>query len=230
MAKCMWILAALAGTAAAQEQAAPAQQQEKAPGFLGVRVGALDAVTEGAVILEAMADLPAAKAGLRRGDVVVRFAGSPVRTPDDLIALVRAKPPGDEVAYVVRRGDGTIDGRLKLGRQAPEAPPMETPLEERLDRVQRDIEGVERRLRKGPRTIGEWLRVEERRLEDARARGDREAARRAEIRAELLRELAAEGVRGPGQPAAAGRWEIAPADLERIERKLDRILERLGER
>jgi len=221
MAKRMWIvLAALAGTAAAQEP-----QQKRTPGYLGVQIGPVDAETraafgipdaiaEGVVIFDAMPDSPAAKAGLKRGDVLVQFAGASVRTPDELIALVRARTKGDEVAYVVRRGDGTIDGRLKLGAAPPAAPPTEQPLEERLDRVQRDIEELDRRLRRGPRTLAQWREAEERKAADARERGDREAFRRAEIRIELLKEMEAEGVRG----------------LEQIERKIDRILERLGER
>lgn len=220
MAERMWIvLAALAGAAAAQE---------KAPGYLGVRIGPVDAearaafgipeaVAEGVLILDAMPDTPAAKAGFKKGDVLVQFAGATVRTTDDLIALVRARTPGDEVAYVVRRGDGTIDGRLRLAA-APAAPPIELPLEERLDRVQRDIEELDRRLRRAPRTIGAWLKVEAKKAAEARERGDREEVHRAEIRIELLKEMEAEGVRGPEDR------------LDRIEKKLDRILERLGER
>ncbi len=213
----MWIvLATLAGVALADEP-------QKPRGYLGVRIGPLDAETraafgipekvlEGVVILDAVPDAPAAKAGFKQGDVLVQFAGAPVRGPDELTALVRGRAPGEEVAYVVHRGDGRIDGRLKLG-SAPEAPPIV--IEERLDRVQRDIEELERRLRKGPRTIAEWTRAEERKAEEARQRGDREAVRRAEIRIELLKEMEAEGVRG---------------QMDGIEKKLDRILERLGER
>ncbi len=213
----VWIvLVALVGAATAEEPRKPS-------GYLGVRIGPLDAQTratfgipekveEGVVILDAVPDTPAAKAGFRQGDVLVTFAGAPVRGPDELIALVRDRSPGDEVAYVVRRGDGTIDGRLTLGT-APDAPPMA--IEERLDRVQRDIEELERRLRKGPRTIAQWIEAEARKAEEARERGDRDAVRRAETRIELLKEIEAEGVRG---------------QMDRIERKLDRILERLGER
>jgi hypothetical protein len=219
----MWILL-LAAAAAAQEE--PRKAPEKAPGFLGVQIGPVDAehraaygipeaVAEGAVIVAAIEGAPAAKAGLKPGDVLVRFAGAPVRTPDELRDLVRACFAGDEVAYVLRRGDGTIDGRLVLG-SAPAAPPKEVPIEERLDRVQRDIEELDRRLRRGPRTLGEWRRAEERKAGEARGRGDLEAVRRAEIRLELLREMEAEGVGG--------------TDLERFERMIDRILERLGER
>jgi len=217
MATRMWIvLAALLGVT-------PAEEPPKPSGYLGVRIGPLDAerratfgiaeeIQEGVVILDAMAGTPAAKAGLKTGDVLVTFAGAPVRGPDELIALVRSRAPGDEVAYVVRRGDGTIDGRLRLG-SAPDAPTIA--IEERLDRVQRDIEALDRRLRKSPRTIAEWLAAETRKAEEAQERGDREAVHRAEIRIELLKEMEAEGVRG---------------QMDRIEKKLDRILERLGER
>ncbi|MFI5403600.1 MAG: S1C family serine protease [Planctomycetota bacterium] len=211
MAKRIWTVLALACAAGAQEK----------PGYLGVRIGPIapetraafgipETVAEGVVILEALPDAPAAKAGWKPGDVLVQFAGAPVRTTDELIALVRARAPGGEVAYVVRRGEGTIDGRLKLA-SAPEAPPI--PIEQRLDRVQRQIEELENRLQKAPRTIRQWLVAETRRAEEARERGDREAVHKAEIRIELLKEMEAEG-----------------RPLDRIERKLDLILERLGER
>jgi hypothetical protein len=164
-----------------------------------------------------MPEGPAARAGLRPGDVLVELAGAPVRTPEEVIAIVRARVEGDEVAYVLLRGEGRIEGKMKLGASPPEAPPA-PPLEERLDRAQKGIDELERRLRRGPRPLRDWIRAEERRLGEAREKGDREGIRRAEIRIELLREMEAEGVRGLEER------------VDRIERKLDRILERLGER
>jgi len=233
MAKRLWILvAALSGAAPAQEAAAP-----KPPAQLGVRIAAIDAETRGAyaipegvvgiVIVDAIPDTPAAKAGMKPGDVLVQFAGAPVHTTDELIALVRARSPGDEVAYVIRRGDGTIDGKLRLASPpglpaGPSAEAGATPdpqLEERLDRVQRGIEELQRRIRSGgPRTIADWISREEKRLEEARASGDKRAIHRAEIRLELLREMEEQGVRGIDER------------LDRIQEKLDRILKRLGER
>lgn len=227
MAKRTWILlVALAGTVAAQE--AP-----KARGYLGVRIAPIDpetraaysipeGITEGVIIIDAMPEAPAAKAGLKEGDVLVKFAGAPVRTPEDLIELVRARAPGEEVKYVLRRGDGTIDGTLKLAPlpEASEAPaaPTDPGIEGRLDRVQRDIEELHRRLQRGPRTIEDWRRREEQRLAEARERRNPEAAHKAEIRIELLREMEEEGVRGLEER------------VSRIEKKLDEILARLGER
>jgi hypothetical protein len=208
MAKWFWVLLALAGAAVAQE---------KAPGYLGVRIGPSQR-GDGVVILDATPDAPAAKAGIKPGDVLVQFAGAPVKTPDELIALVRARAAGEEASYVLLRGEGRIEGKVRLAPSPPAAPPA-PPLEERLDRVQKGIEELERRLHKGaPRTLPDWRRAEEKRLEEARAKGDREATRRAEIRIGLLKEMEAEGVRGLEERVA------------RIEKKVDRILERLGER
>lgn len=50
---------------------------------------------------------PAAEAGLRAGDLVVRIDGHPVAAPGDLIALVRKYAPGSLVAVEYRRGGET---------------------------------------------------------------------------------------------------------------------------
>lgn len=47
---------------------------------------------------------PADEAGLRSGDVLVRFDGRPLEEPTDLIALVRKQPPGSVVTVEYRRG------------------------------------------------------------------------------------------------------------------------------
>ncbi len=47
---------------------------------------------------------PAAGAGLRAGDVVLRFADRPIEEPGDLIALVRKYAPGSVVTVEYRRG------------------------------------------------------------------------------------------------------------------------------
>jgi membrane-associated protease RseP (regulator of RpoE activity) len=49
---------------------------------------------------------PAEKAGLKGGDVIVRFAGVEVRTLEDLTFALRGRRPGDQVQVVVRR-DGS---------------------------------------------------------------------------------------------------------------------------
>jgi hypothetical protein len=48
---------------------------------------------------------PAEKAGLQKGDVIVRFGGRDVKTIDDFTFVLRSQRPGDRVEVVVRRGD-----------------------------------------------------------------------------------------------------------------------------
>ena len=50
---------------------------------------------------------PAAHAGLRAGDVVVRIGGHPLEDPSDLIAMVRKFAPGSRVTVEYRRDGGT---------------------------------------------------------------------------------------------------------------------------
>ena len=47
---------------------------------------------------------PADKAGLRPGEVILKFDGRPVTGPDEFVVAVRAKSVGDSVQLTVRRG------------------------------------------------------------------------------------------------------------------------------
>lgn len=47
---------------------------------------------------------PAARAGLRPGDVIVAFDGKPVSSADELIVDIRSHQPGDKVRITYRRG------------------------------------------------------------------------------------------------------------------------------
>ena len=51
---------------------------------------------------------PAAKAGLRAGDILTNFDGKPIQNLYDFTYALRAKKPGDEVAVKVLRGSQTI--------------------------------------------------------------------------------------------------------------------------
>ena len=60
---------------------------------------------------------PADRAGVRAGDVIIRFGGKPVRDFAALVALVADSEPGDEVAIVVRRDGEEITLQLEIGRR-----------------------------------------------------------------------------------------------------------------
>ncbi len=59
---------------------------------------------------------PADKAGLRPGDVILKFDGRPVTDPDQFVVAVRAKSVGETVQLTVRRG-GT-ERTVKMTLQA----------------------------------------------------------------------------------------------------------------
>jgi putative serine protease PepD len=57
---------------------------------------------------------PAAKAGVKAGDVVVGFEGKRIRTPDQLIVSIRARAVGDTVKLKVLRDGKEIDLAMTL--------------------------------------------------------------------------------------------------------------------
>ncbi|WBB82416.1 trypsin-like peptidase domain-containing protein [Micromonospora sp. WMMD882] len=61
---------------------------------------------------------PAAGAGLKAGDVVVRLAGRPLTEPTDLIALVRKFAPGSVVTVEYRRGSARQSASVTLAADA----------------------------------------------------------------------------------------------------------------
>ena len=59
---------------------------------------------------------PADKAGLRPGDVIIKFDGRPVVGPDEFVVAIRAKSVGDQVELTIRRG--TSERIVKVTLQA----------------------------------------------------------------------------------------------------------------
>ncbi|MBN1420131.1 MAG: trypsin-like peptidase domain-containing protein [Planctomycetes bacterium] len=87
--------------------------------------------TEGIVVRNPAAGGAAARAGLAEWDLIAAIDGTPVRYRDDLLRAVRAKAPGDEVTFTVRRG-GDADPRSVTVR---------------LERLERGIEAKTERER-----------------------------------------------------------------------------------
>ncbi len=57
---------------------------------------------------------PAAKAGLRAGDVIIEFDGSEVDNSDELIVMIRSKNVGDKVKVKYKRGNLTREITVTL--------------------------------------------------------------------------------------------------------------------
>jgi hypothetical protein len=233
------------------------------PAFLGVGVEPLDARlknmfkvpadVQGVMITALVTPSAASRAGLRLGDVLVKLDGKPLRDRQQLVDAIRAHQPGDRVEYEVRRGTGTISGRLKLGveeegthmahlrtdpeppappraeapRPAPRpepAPDREPELDERLDKVQREIAELK-------------ARALARRKEAAAARPDARPRNlggwihREELRLERARKQGAERRVAYHEARLSILRELQQAGvrlpaarLDRVEKKLDEVL------
>jgi len=96
-------------------------------GWLGVQIQALTpelreslglAAEGGALIAGVIKGDPAAKAGLRSGDVVVEFDGRAVRSDRDLVAIVGNTPIGRKVALKVVRDGKNLTIEVKVAKRS----------------------------------------------------------------------------------------------------------------
>ena len=69
---------------------------------------------DGALVLGTTTGLPAAKAGLKAGDVIVRINGLPLLHSSDFADMVADKVPGDSVMMTVRRAGTQMEKTLTL--------------------------------------------------------------------------------------------------------------------
>jgi len=101
-------------------------------GFLGVKIS--DAVGEpaGALVEWISPGLPADKAGLRRGDIIIKFGGRPISDSDTLMRIVAETPIGEAVPVVVVRGRQEVALRVTAVKRTPERVVGELPAPERI--------------------------------------------------------------------------------------------------
>ena len=72
---------------------------------------------DGVIVKQVFDDLPAAKAGLKSGDLVKRFDGEDVTNFHALQRLIGRRKPGDIVPVAVQRGGERVELSLQLGRR-----------------------------------------------------------------------------------------------------------------
>ncbi len=94
-------------------------------GWLGVRIQNIDdaiaetlnlGATRGALVAGVDDKGPSKPAGLKVGDVIVKFDGKPIKESRDLPKLVAATPVGKDVELVIVRGGKEQTKTVKLGR------------------------------------------------------------------------------------------------------------------
>ena len=104
-------------------------------GWLGVTIQHVDETlaealgldeAKGALVASVMADGPAARAGLRPGDVVVSFAGRPIDAMKDLPRIVAELDSGTEAEIGIRRDGGLETLTATVGVQAQEGASLAT--------------------------------------------------------------------------------------------------------
>ncbi|MCS6851524.1 MAG: PDZ domain-containing protein [Gemmataceae bacterium] len=93
------------------------------PAYLGVQTQPLTAelkerlkvaVDAGAVVTEVVPNSPAARADLKRDDVITAVDGQPVKSPEDLRELVQKAGAGKEVTLQVVRGSEKLAVKARL--------------------------------------------------------------------------------------------------------------------
>jgi len=101
-------------------------------GFIGVDYRDLNAelaeslalpVKAGVLITGVLNDGPAAKGGVRPGDVVLRVGDRAVANSSELLAAVAALPPGTEAQLALQRGAESLNVRVKVGERPTSARP-----------------------------------------------------------------------------------------------------------
>jgi len=84
----------------------PPSERAEERGAIGVYLGTMPdygADAQGVRVAGVASDSPAARAGLREGDVIVNLAGAKIQNIDDLTGALSGRKPGDEVEIVVLR-------------------------------------------------------------------------------------------------------------------------------
>jgi serine protease Do len=73
---------------------------------------------DGAAVVSVQNGSGAAAAGMRVGDVITKLDGQPVRTPEDIGAIIKSHKPGDQIAVEITRGDTPRTLQATLGSRA----------------------------------------------------------------------------------------------------------------
>lgn len=88
--------------------------QKRGPARLGIKSSASPLRDEGCFISDVDPDSAAERAGLRKGDEVTEIDGKSVANFDDLITIIEAKEPGDQVPIKFRRGTESQQATAEL--------------------------------------------------------------------------------------------------------------------
>jgi putative serine protease PepD len=95
--------------------------QQVAHAYLGIATAPATGSQPGVLVPSVVSGGPSAQAGLKAGDVITKFDGTPITTANGLISVMANHKPGDHVTMVVRRGSATKTLTVVLGHQPTKA-------------------------------------------------------------------------------------------------------------
>lgn len=110
----------LRNQAASAKSAEPGEAAE--PGYLGVIADDRQEGGRGVRVLEVVPDGPAAKGGLRQGDLITAINGQSVRVMDDMASAVERASAGAKLTIMIDRGGAPRQQEVTLGRRPASQP------------------------------------------------------------------------------------------------------------
>jgi uncharacterized protein (TIGR03067 family) len=97
-----------------REKTAPANPTEGATAYAGIQVGK-DAETKAVVVVTPIKGSPAEKAGLKKGDVVLKVGATEVTDVQGTIKAVQQAKPGEKLEFKISRDGKEQDITVKVG-------------------------------------------------------------------------------------------------------------------
>jgi len=83
--------------------------------------------TDGALVAQVIEGSPAEKAGIKSGDILIKFNGEPIKGASHLKNLVGKEKPGSTATLTVYRDKKTFDVSVKIGEKTAKATSTSTP-------------------------------------------------------------------------------------------------------
>jgi len=102
------------GTRKMNAREIPRRSPSPNSGYLGVR---LDDIEKGVKVHSVEPGKPAAKAGLKAGDIVLSVAGRKVSSVDGMVAAIQGFKAGQVVSLRIKRGDDEVELKATLERR-----------------------------------------------------------------------------------------------------------------
>jgi membrane-associated protease RseP (regulator of RpoE activity) len=110
---------------------------------------------KGLVVIQVMPDSPAARAGIRRGDLLAGIDGKKVTTSRELQKAIRQAGAGKKVTLVGKRGKEDKKFQAKLAASPCEGPgqglrppfPVNWDLQREVEKLRRQLRQLEKRVR-----------------------------------------------------------------------------------